>query len=115
MGASTNRGPKNRPKYIMVLIIGTTKMGPLIFGNIHIYIYMFIYVFCSYHVSSTLQTACPPQVTVAADVLSSLQMHLELDKSRTTLRHVNPRVFLWALVMGPFDSGGVCPHFEYGI
>ena len=21
----------------------------------------------------------------------------------------SPRVFLWALVMGPFDSGGVCP------
>ena len=33
MGASINRGPQNRPKYIMVLIIGTTKMGPLIFGS----------------------------------------------------------------------------------
>ena len=30
MGASI---PQNRPKYSMVLIIGTTKMGPLIFGN----------------------------------------------------------------------------------
>ena len=36
MGASINRGPQNKPKYIMVLIIGTTKMGPLIFGNSHI-------------------------------------------------------------------------------
>ena len=36
MGASINRGPKNRPKYIMVLIIGTAKMGPLICGNSHI-------------------------------------------------------------------------------
>ena len=36
MGASINRGPQNRPKYIMVLIIGTTKMGPLICGNSHI-------------------------------------------------------------------------------
>ena len=34
MGASINRGPKNRPKYIMVLNIGTTKMGPLIYGNL---------------------------------------------------------------------------------
>ena len=33
MGASINRGPQNRPKYIMVLIIGATKMGPLIFGK----------------------------------------------------------------------------------
>ena len=33
MGASINRGPQNRPKYIMVLVIGTTKMGPLICGN----------------------------------------------------------------------------------
>ena len=27
------------------------------------------------------------------------------------------RAFLWALVMGPFDSGGVCsmgPSFEFG-
>ena len=36
MGASINRGPQNRPKYIMVLIIGATKMGPLICGNSHI-------------------------------------------------------------------------------
>ena len=35
-GASINRGPQNRPKYIMVLTIGATKMGPLIFGNSHI-------------------------------------------------------------------------------
>ena len=35
MGASINKGPQNRPKYIMVLIIGTTKMGPLICGNSH--------------------------------------------------------------------------------
>ena len=27
---------QTRPKNIMVLIIGTTKMGPLIFGNSHI-------------------------------------------------------------------------------
>ena len=27
-GASINRGPQNRPQYIMGLIIGTTKMGP---------------------------------------------------------------------------------------
>ena len=29
-----------------------------------------------------------------------------------------PRVFLWALVMGPFDSGGVCsmgPCFVYSV
>ena len=30
MGASINRGPQNRPKYIMALMKGTTKMGPLI-------------------------------------------------------------------------------------
>ena len=35
MGASINRGPQNKPKYTMLLIIGTTKMGPLIFGNPH--------------------------------------------------------------------------------
>ena len=35
MGASINRGPQNKPKYIMVFIIGTTKMGPLICGNSH--------------------------------------------------------------------------------
>ena len=35
MGASINRGPQNRPKYIMVLTIGTTKMGPLICGSSH--------------------------------------------------------------------------------
>ena len=28
-----NRGPQNTPKYILVLIIGATKMGPLIFGQ----------------------------------------------------------------------------------
>ena len=33
MGASINRGPQNRPKYSMVLIIGATKMGPLIFDK----------------------------------------------------------------------------------
>ena len=33
MGASINRGPQNKPKYIMVLIIGITKEGPLIFGS----------------------------------------------------------------------------------
>ena len=36
MGASINRGPQNRPKYIMVLIIGTTKTGPQILGNSHV-------------------------------------------------------------------------------
>ena len=36
LGASINRGPQNKSKYIMVLIIGTTKMGPLICGNSHI-------------------------------------------------------------------------------
>ena len=36
MGASINTGPQNRPKYIMILIIGTTTMGPLICGNSHI-------------------------------------------------------------------------------
>ena len=36
MWASMNRGPQNRPKYIRVLIIGATKMGPLIFANSHI-------------------------------------------------------------------------------
>ena len=35
MGGSINRGPQNRPKYIMVPIIETTKKGPLIFGNPH--------------------------------------------------------------------------------
>ena len=34
-GASINRGPQNSPKYTMILVIGTTKMGPLISGNIH--------------------------------------------------------------------------------
>ena len=36
MGASINRGPQNRPKYLMVLMGRTTKMGPLICGNGHI-------------------------------------------------------------------------------
>ena len=36
MGASINRGPQNRPKCTMILPIGTTKMGPPIFGNSHI-------------------------------------------------------------------------------
>ena len=36
MGASINRGPKNKPKYLMVLVVGSTKMRPLIFGNSHI-------------------------------------------------------------------------------
>ena len=35
MGASINRGPQNRHKYIMVLIIGATKMGPLILTTTH--------------------------------------------------------------------------------
>ena len=38
--ASINRGPQNRPKYIMVLILGPysrAKMGPLIFGNSQIF------------------------------------------------------------------------------
>ena len=36
LGASINRGPQDRPKYIMVRIIGATKMGPLILGNNHL-------------------------------------------------------------------------------
>ena len=35
LGASINSGPQNRPKYMMVLIIGATRMGSLIFGNSH--------------------------------------------------------------------------------
>ena len=31
-----NRGSQNRPKYIMSLVIGTTKIGPFIFGNSHL-------------------------------------------------------------------------------
>ena len=34
-----NRGPQNRPKYIMVLTIGATKMLPLNFGNSHVGLY----------------------------------------------------------------------------
>ena len=33
MGASINRGPQNRPKYIMVLIIGTTKTAIYLIGK----------------------------------------------------------------------------------
>ena len=36
LGASINGGPQKRPKYILVLDIGATKMGPLIFGNSHL-------------------------------------------------------------------------------
>ena len=36
MGASINWGLQNGPKYILVLIIGTSKMGPLIVGKSHI-------------------------------------------------------------------------------
>ena len=32
MGGSINRGPQNRPKYTMIAIIGTTKMGPRVLG-----------------------------------------------------------------------------------
>ena len=43
----------------------------------------------------------------------------ELEELKRAGEHVlPPRVFLWALVMGPFESGGVCsmgPCFVYGI
>ena len=61
------------------------------------------------------------------------RFHIELETNRNVLqygqssdisgfhgdsvRSLLPRAFLWALVMGPFDSGGVCsmgPCFEYG-
>ena len=42
-----NRGPQNRPKYFRVLIIGATKMGPLIFGNSHMPCYDIPYtIYC---------------------------------------------------------------------
>ena len=33
MGVSQNKGPQNRPQYIMIPIIRTPKEGPLTFGN----------------------------------------------------------------------------------
>ena len=36
MGVSNNKGPQNRPQYVMILIIRTPKEGPLIFGTPHI-------------------------------------------------------------------------------
>ena len=41
-----------------------------------------------------------------------------LEASLGTVGGIDPRLVLWALGMGPFDSGGVCsmgPCFEYGI
>ena len=43
MGVSINRGPPNRPKYTMILTIGTTKIGPLVLGNSHIFLIMPIF------------------------------------------------------------------------
>ena len=36
MGLSKNQGAKDRPQYIMVLILGTAHKGPLILGNSHL-------------------------------------------------------------------------------
>ena len=33
VGISRNGGPKNRPQYIMLLLIGASEKGPLIFGD----------------------------------------------------------------------------------
>ena len=33
MGVSKNRRAENRPKYTMILLIRTPKMGPIIFGS----------------------------------------------------------------------------------
>ena len=35
MGGSIKTGPQNRPKYTVILTIGTTKMGPLVLGHSH--------------------------------------------------------------------------------
>ena len=42
----------------------------------------------------------------------------KVDKASERHQGILPRVFLCALVLGSFDSGGVCsmgPYFEYGI
>ena len=67
MGASINRGPQNRPKYIMVLIIGTTKLGPLILETA-----IYPEAFCSSYL---------PQTTCWAAVVKDLKRSYHCKKT----------------------------------